>query len=115
MVFKWVIVVCVCLTGSDVGMTGGVMGSGIDRRGREGEMEMGFGVIELVGMIGVIILDVTFEFSLLITGLGVGLIELEMTMGVGITGLVVGLIVTLGVGITRLGRGPIDSSSSMIE
>ncbi len=47
-------------------------------------------------MLGVMVLAVTFEFSLLITGLGVGLIELEMTIGVGITGLVVGLIVTLG-------------------
>ncbi len=81
MVFKWVLGIWVCLTGSDVGMTGEVMGSGIDRKGREGEMEMGFGVIELVGMFGVTVLDVTFEFSLLITGLGVGLIELEMTIG----------------------------------
>ena len=30
--------VWVCLTGSDVGMTGEVMGSGIDRKGREGEI-----------------------------------------------------------------------------
>ncbi len=69
-----------------MGITGEVMRIGIDRKGREGGMEMGFGVIELVGMFGVTILDVTFEFSLLITGLGVGLIELEMTIGVGITG-----------------------------
>ncbi len=83
-----------------MGMTGEVMGSGIDRKGREGGMKMEFGVTELVGMFEVTVLDITFESSLLITGLGVGLIELEMTIGVGITG---------------MGRGPVGSSSSMIE
>ncbi len=85
-------------------------------------MEMGFGVIELVGMFRVTVLAVTFGLgifelgvSLLITGLGVGLIELDVTIGVGITGLVAGLIVTLVVGMTGLERGPICSSSSMIE
>ncbi len=61
---------------------------------------MGFGVIELVGMFGVTVLVLTFESSLLITGLGDDLIELEMKVGVGITG---------------MGRGPVGSSSSMIE
>ncbi len=88
------------MTGSDGGMTGEVIGSGIDRNGREEGMEMGFGVVELVVMFGVTVLGITFESSLLITGLGVGLIELEMTIGVGITG---------------IGRGPVGSSSSMIE
>ena len=88
------------MTGSDGGMTGEVIGIGIDRNGREDGMEMGFGVVELVGMFGVTVLGITFESSLLITGLGVGLIELEMTIGVGITG---------------MGRGPVGSSSSMIE
>ena len=107
--------VIVCLKGSDMGITGEVMGIGIDRKGREGEMEMGFGVIELVGMFGVTVLAVTFVLgifelgvSLLITGLGVGLIELDVTIGVVVT-------VMTGVGITGLGRVPMGSSSSMIE
>ena len=110
LVFKWGLGLWVCLTGSEGGMTGEVIGIGIDRDGREGGMEMGFGVVELVGMFGVTVLDITFEFSLLITGLGVGLIGLEMTIGVGITVLVLGLIVRLGVE-----TGTTVSSSSMIE
>ncbi len=108
LMFKWVLGVWVFLTGSDVGMTGEVMGSGKDRKGREGGMEMGFGVIELVGVFGVTVLNMTFESSLLITGLWVGLIELDVKIGVGVT-------VTPGVGITGLGRVPIGSSSSMIK
>ena len=83
-------------------MTGEVIGSGIDRNGREEGMEMGFGVVELVVMFGVTVLDITFESSLLITGLGVGFTELGVTLGVGITVLGVGLTVlgmTLGVGV----------------
>ena len=98
-------------------MTGGVIGSGMDRRGREGEMEMGCGaggrgmggemdmgcgVIELVGMSGVTVLAVTFGLGILELGSVpvVGLVELDGTLGRGITG---------------LGIGPIGSSSSMIE
>ncbi len=98
-----------------MGITGVVMGIGIDRKGREGKMDMGLGVIELVGMFGVTVLAATFGLgsfelgvSLLITGLGVGLIELDVTIGDVVT-------VTPGVGITGLGRVPIGSSSSMIE
>ena len=41
------------------------MGIGIDRKGKEGEIEMGFGVIELVGMFWFTILDVTFELVMI--------------------------------------------------
>ena len=94
------------------------MGIGIDRKGKEGEMEMGFGVIELVGMFWFTILDVTFELGIELVGMfwftildvtfeiGIFVFELGVTIGVGITGvaigveitgLIVGLIVTLGV------------------
>ena len=97
---RWLVLrIWVCLTGSDEGMTGEVMGIGIDRKGKEGEMEMGFGVIELVGMFWFTILDVTFELGIFVFELGVtiGVGITGVAIGVGITGLIVGLIVTLGV------------------